>query len=383
MATEPEPKSTGQSNNSSFSVENQLSTFRSELDGPVRPTRTIPGFLFRDGRSRKFQTLYEPEMAAPKNDPWAKETPWYKASMAKAQERQDKIAQIDQDLLDQHKDTYEEARKIRREVLDRIKPAEILEMVRNVWGRGEISVIRDGWDGGFGNFIKISDDDLGSTLTYVYPLVNKEYSRVGGGYVQRNLGAYSWQGPEFEYRSGSPIFAWVSKPAYIIENIAVIFGNEKFPSRDTNALDQFFADRYLQTTYNGNAPFVPEIDLFKGLPRTIWRRPDNLGIKVTIPYAWVYGPFKMKKAEYDLSYHGSTEEITVVGYLPTTSSRFLGTGMDRSPASQWFDLSATQQEIMDFLSQHLEEQRAKGLLPPQMETVELAKIEELKKRGLL
>lgn len=363
MANEPEPLDRNIEGTPPFSIEDQLNIFRTELDGPKKETKRIPGFLFRDERSRTFPISFEPEMSIPRDAKML--APWHRESIEIAQRREQKVTQIDENLLAQHIGTYAQALRARQELLHGIKPTEILTMVRDVWGKGEII-----------------EGELGATLQYYFVRVERETE--GGGattYHHKSISGGDW----FETRTGVSSYTgrWGTAPMMVSNNISVTFGNAEFPnsaSLDTHKVDKFFADEFKPPTYNGT--YIPEVDLFKGIPKSIWRRPDNLGVRVTVPYAFLYGPYKILKAEYNLSYHESDEEIAVVGYLPDTSSRYLKTGTDKSPAEQWFEQSTSQKEIMSFLSQKLEAQRLAGHLPFQIEAVELAKIEELRKRGL-
>ena len=395
MTKEPEPKSTGQGSNPPFSMEDQLNAFRARLDGPEKPPmRTLPGFLFRDRGTRKFSISTEVSDLLTGNPIWYPRDELTRIAQ-QAERANYKMAHIDDDLLKQHAETYIRALETRDHILHRIKPVEIVTMVRDIWGKGEIAEL-----------------ERGATLTYSYPLIEQVYE--GWSTTEHHLGRPPGESGWFEKRSGSHFTGKYSSRPYfsVSESITIDFGNSEFPhlaSVNTDTVDEFFADSYESPRRYGAHVF--DITLFRGIPETIWRRPDNLGICVTVPYALLlcqYGSGYYEKkwikvlkpdAEPPISWYvnfddartreynrydhrQADEEILAEDYLPNTSSIYLKTGRDRYPASHWFDQSTSQQEIMDFLAEKLEAQRKVGQLPSQVEALELAKIKELRKRGL-
>lgn len=308
MTKEPEPRSTGQGSSSSFSVEDQLSVFRRELDektGKLDVIKIVPGYLFRDGRERR-----------------AKLTPSEIRSMGKWG-----WGGIDEDLLKQHAETYREALEARSQLLERIKPVEIVQMVRDVWSNGEIEQKTEG-----------------ATLTYSYLLPIAEHE-LGHWIPSRSVGSLGNTTEGGYISSGRLTGKWFASRIQMTAGISVGFGNTEFPvpgNTYTQTLNEFFADHYYSSFSAGEFPYVP-------LPQKMWRRPDNLVILASIP-----SPKPIGQGSY------------IINNIKETS----------------FDQSISQQEIMDFLSQKLEAQKRAGLLPSQLGAIENAKIEELRKRGL-
>lgn len=331
VAKEPEPGNTGST--PSFSTEEQLRKFIEKLPPPEDPMITIPGFLFRDQHSRSFEPHFNP----------AGYTYYFFPDPARQRASVDKqLAHIDNDLLLQHAETYRRGLEARNQLLARIKPVKILELVRDIWGKGEIA-----------------QKEMGATVTYSYLAVKKEF-----GYSEPSSTAVGGRGFGIEYFKYDPggraeTGKWIAGSTSISEEIHIDFGNAAHPSLPFNynindsQLDKFFAD----SNHTGTQSSALSLGdaLFREIPKTIWRRPDNLGITVTIPRASLINDEEWK---------------------PENASRRI-----RS-CYAWFDQSASQQEIMDFLTQKLEAQRTAGFLPSQIEAVEFAKIEELRKRGL-
>lgn len=315
MAKEPEPRFTEQGSNSSlFSAEAQLEEFRTQLnqDAEKRRITVIPGYLFRDGQELRTNQL-----------------PLHKFGMVT----------IDEELLELHAETYRRGLETRDQLLERIKPVEILEIVRDIWGKGEVS-----------------KNEEGSTLTYQYQKADEEWESVpsthsyfGGSALHPETSS-----PGYSYRTGK----WLIVDMRYEEEIGVDFDgyspedlklwNDKLKTPEMNV---FFADEY----YKQGAP-----ENFARLPRTIWWRPENLGIYVTIPYTLIGLRKGVLNGDYRY-YQRSTQTI---------------------PFAR-FNQSVSQQEIIDYLAQKLEAQRAVGQLPSQIEALESAKIEELQKRDLL
>ncbi len=359
MPQGPEPQDRNIGNVPPFSVEDQLKAFRRKLDGPPDTRITIPGFLFRNGQDRKYEPLrYRFTLSD------GSIFPGIQRRMLAANDR---LAHIDEDLLHQHIETYRRGLETRELLLARIKPVEILGMVRDVWGKGEIK-----------------QTELGATIIYSYPVVTEERtSDTSESWRSSWDSGYDYGGYVTDtrwYKTGK----WYANLHSVSERIDVNFGNAMFPhpeSVNNNAVDEYFADFFYDHSSKGfpdttiwgtyfsdfRSPdrklpngkmerYTDNLELFRGIPRTIWRRPDNLGIRITVPGA------PLNDGERDYLVNNPTE------YLPRSFA--------------WFDKSTSQQEIIDFLAQKLEDQKAGGYLPPQVETIELAKIEELRKRRL-
>jgi len=123
MATEPEPQSTGVGNNLSMSTEAQLNAFRARLDGEkISTIKVIPGFLFRNGKEREVRSFHGRGVMVYSLD-WADDC---------------LVPKDDEFLLEKHTETYRKGLEARDQLLDRINVVEILGMVRDIWGRGEI-----------------------------------------------------------------------------------------------------------------------------------------------------------------------------------------------------------------------------------------------------
>lgn len=330
MATEPELKDAG---NTPPFPQDQLKTFIEKLGPPENPKITIPGFLFRDERSRSFK----PIGCHYYRDPFFEHGSFDK-----------QLANIDNNLILEHVETYRRGLEARAQLLARIKPVEILAMVRDVWGKGEIV-----------------EKELGATLTYPYLSVDEEtyYSSRTVEHSHYMTGI-SYSTVESSGKTGK----WVARPTSVSELIHVDFGNiahhslpffsddlyhGSFSGSDGEyhgLLDEFFAD-----SYNGVKRLPIGDEYFREIPKTIWRRPDNLVIVVTAPRASL---------------------VSEEGWKPENWYRRV------LSCYAWFDQSASQQEIMDFIAQKLDAQRIAGFLPSQLEALEVAKIEELRKRRL-
>lgn len=336
MANEPETRSIGTGNNPQFSQEGRLKAFRAALDktasGKTIITRVLPGYLFRDGieRSQRFtQDSIFAEMDRHLKSGWIN---------------------LDEDLLKHHAETYKSGIEVRDQLLERIRPVKILEMVRELWGKGEIE-----------------EKGEKARVVYGYDTVEKETS--GGSHLERvthhpvDGGGHSYKQVWFSGETGM----WIASHVAIDQVVAVNFGNAKHPIFDNllgsrknpylgsqvsnGELREFFGDYYWLNGYETSHvefPYIP-------LPREIWYRPDNLGINVTVPDSVVQHEGRNTGKAYYRSGFG---------------------------AMMWFDQSVSQQEIMDYLSEKLEAQRKVGELPCQLEQFELAKKEELLRRGL-
>lgn len=347
MAKEPEPQSTGQGSNSSFSVEAQLNAFRSQLDqvGVVHELPgllTLPGFLFRNGKDRSRRFSPSQLDALRRNDT--------DATQYMTDGEFGLLVVNNKDILAKHSETYRRALEARSQLLDRIKPVEIIEMVRDIWGKGEI---------------KQTEED--ATLTYPYLKVEEEWVSKAIHHGPFHSSFPDASSPGYTTYVNEKTGKWCTSALQVRESVGVYFGNSEFhpsgynsdiytigydPSLSANGLADFFAD--FADGSIGRTLYGVRI------PKEIWRRPDNLGILVTVPY--VLMPRRnVKKIR---------EEDGVGQYVRSTYE------------STWFDQSASQQEITDYLVQQLQAQKAVGQLPSQIEAVELAKIEELKKRGL-
>ncbi len=260
-------------------IEDQLNAFRAGLSSQ-KADRVIPGFLFRDGKDTTFFNLSNGE--------------------------------IDEELLGYQTEVYRQAIEARNQILEEIRPHEILDMVKDIWRAWE-SEIEQTWEGA-----------NGAHLDYHYPRVLKE---IRSSSSTRHNSAYppdSWTETS-RFETGK----WKAQWLRARQEIGVSFGNAQFPehisSTNSHLPWEFFADRSM------------------GIPRTIWRRPDNLGI-------------------YTIN-HTSDNLSDVITNL-------------------WFGRYTSQQEIKDSLWQKLKAQEAQGQLPYQIYELENAKIEELRNRGL-
>jgi len=333
MATEPEPQSTGVGNNLSMSTEAQLNAFRARLDGEkISTIKVIPGFLFRNGKEREVRSFHGRGVMVYSLD-WADDC---------------LVPKDDEFLLEKHTETYRKGLEARDQLLDRINVVEILGMVRDIWGRGEIR-----------------HEGSKAVLWCNYTFTKEEIKGIDHpGYISHGtpMGGDYDCGPRTEYyRTGK----WLALSSEVREQIRVDFGNMKFPEpqnlpgNETNPykgfasenteLREFFLDFYqgLRVTQHISNDTIP---------KQIWYRPDNLVIWVTVPSILV--PY-YDQCLTDWGYRSDSKEFT------------------------WFDQSTSQQEIMDYLSGKLEALRIAEQLPPQVEALELAKIGELRKRGLL
>lgn len=316
MANGPEPKDRNTGSTPSSSADDQLKAFRANLDRTAYErefvTKVVPGFLFRDKQERRASIL-RPRL---ENDSLFS---YWRA--------------IDENLIAQHVETYRRGIEARDLLLQRIKPADILEVVRDVWGKGEIE-----------------QTEGEATLTYPYLSPEEEWD-VGHHTFPASSPSVGNPNPTslsipYSYKSGM-WFAWGLE---VREKVSVEFGYAKAPAP---RIEECFAD----DPYKDKVPWLVShlAEHFK-VPKTIWQRPDNLGIYVTLPYMLQ----KKDRPRKDYLY----------GYF------------QRIEAITWFDPTTPQQDIMDYLRQRLEEQRRVGQLPPQVEALELAKIEELRRRGL-
>lgn len=325
MAIEPEQGSAGQGNHLSLSAEAQLNAFREQLGGEKTVTQIIPGFLFRNGKERRtaFTKRFANYIDGLTYSPAPK---------------------IDDGLLERHMETYRRGLEARDQLLDRINVVEILEMVRDVWGRGEIC--REGREALLWCNYVFAREEI---KTIHYPGHYSQGSAINGDFYIPSSTGYKITG------------MWFASSLQAREQIRVDFGNMQFPDpenlpgNETNPykgyaskgseLREFFVDFYQGHRVTQHIDYNP-------IPDRIWTRPDNLVIRVTIPY-----PMK---------------PVRVVGGYRSASNGFT-----------WFDQSDPQQEIMDYLSGKLEVLRIAEQLPLQVEKLELAKIEELRRRGLL
>lgn len=323
MATEPEPKSTGEGSNLSTLAEAQLNAFRTRL-GRADVIKIIPGFLYRDGRDQEVTT--------------------FRGRMPY------------DDLLEKHTETYRKGLEARDQLLDRINVVEVLGMVRDVWGRGEIR-----------------HEGREAVLWCNYAFAEEEIKGIDHpGYISHGtpMGGDTSYGPSTSYyRTGK----WLALNSEVREQIRVDFGNMQFPDpenlpgNETNpyryytpdnpelraSFVDYYADRKRPNTGDPAPLAIHHFD-DNSIPKQIWTRPDNLVIRVTVPSILV--PYFNQT---DWGYRSDSKEFT------------------------WFDQSTSQQEIMDYLSGKLEALRIAEQLPSQVEVLELAKIGELRKRGLL
>lgn len=310
MAKEPEPKNRG-SSYLPFSAEAQLDVFRKQLDedsGRLNIIKVLPGFLFRDGRERRKE--FTPAQFRDSSYNWR----W---------------VDIDEKLLERLTRTYKEGLEARRLLLERLRPNEILGVVREMWGGGDISTSSEGATLGY-TYLTPVEARLPTTQHYQMPSILDNYQ-----------GRYSYGG-------GGKTGKWYCVQLRVEQAISVRFGNREYPDINTlpysNVAKEFFADYYF-----GSRESHVEFP-YTNLPNQIWQRPDNLIVHVKIPY--------VLKQVTGIYYYRNPPEVT------------------------YFDPSVQQQEIIDFLAQRLETQKITGKLPSQVASVELSKIEELRRRGL-
>lgn len=310
MTKEPEPRST-------YSMEDELKEFRRKLDGPT--TITLPGFLFRGGWDREYKFKFDFEITNFNR--------WHTRNA---------------DLLERHKETYKRALEARDQLWDRVDPVGILGKIQEEWGV----------------MGKIQRKKPEAILTYSYSTAREE--RGPSYYIPpRNLDVIGNMSTGGYMSSGLLTGKWFAGSTEVQAKAGVYFGNEKFYDDgnygDTlkfEELNEFFAD-YYQHNSGGSPHLLP-----LRLPETIWRRPDNLVVRVIIPFKSLPpGTLLQEKGKGRVSYYGNKAYYS-------------------------FDPTISQQDIFDYLSQQIEAQRKIGQLPSQIEALELAKIEELRKRGL-
>ncbi len=275
MTKEPEPRSTGKSSTHPFPIEGQLKAFRAQLDGPPPRSPVVP-------------------------------------ELSKTQRK---------------------GIEALRELVERIRPVEILGMVRDVWSGGQMA----------GQFLPGGQTLKLDTLIYSYQKPIEEWKAVSP--------SRSYEGPlqNTTYRGGGSSVKtgkWVGRSVVIEQKVTVDFGNAKLP--DEHSLNHAFHGEQLKRQLEE------------------WQRADNLGIVVTVPY-----PASQDEA---LEFRGDHMHDTSHGNNHS-HSRVLKPHI-------WFPKSTSQQEIMVYLAEKLEALRKIGQLPSQIAALELAKIEELRKRRL-
>ena len=223
------------------------------------------------------------------------------------------------ELIARHRETHRKGLEARDQILERIKPLEILEMVRKVWGRGEIAPTAAGGILTYSYRTPIQEryPVTHTPIKWSYPLGN---TAVGGDL------------------SGGDTGKWLSCELAVQQEVSVKFGNRENPRPTEEEKKELFVD-YTKSELNWR------------IPRRIWSRPDNLVIHVTTP-----------------------NEL-----LPVHKG---GSWFTRSHMMAYFDLTSSQKEIMAYLMEKLDTQALDEKLPPQVESIELAKIEELRRRGL-
>lgn len=324
MAIEPGPQNTDKGTPSSYSIEYELKRFTAGLDWQPQPsakrTMVLPGFLYRDGEDR---VVIRSELR--RYDDWN----W-------------RWGPREDQLLVQHNETYRKTLETRDLVIEKIKPTAILEIVRDFWGKGDVVQTPDG-----------------AVLTYSY--LNAEPEVISGTYNDtRRHGNFPDVGTT-AFSTTVTTGKWVPYQLTVEQEVVLRFGNAKFrPDNlvgyDRNAItlsNQFFIDQHDPLYIERGSTAGDKKFCF--LPKEIFRTADNLGICVTTPYYW----------------KGRSTFIRDIGeFVRSTNNIIL------------FAQSTSQQEIMDFLAKKLKAQKATGQLPSQREALELAKIEELRKRGL-
>lgn len=246
------------------------------------------------------------------------------------------------DLLKRHAETYREAIEAQRELRKRIDLDKILVNIWGVWGeKGDIRPTEEGGLVSYSYLSPVKHMVTSATHHLPGPRVGPEPS---AGYTTYSTG---WNGK------------WIARHLVVKQEVGVYFGNSRFNRPDTlwsEEVNPFFADVYKKGM--GRTDYR-----FDQLPETIWRRSDNLGVYVTIPYAIV-----PSKGDPD-KYACTTKEVEWFA--------------DKILHGWFIEHAISHQEIMDFLEQKFEAQRQTGQLPTQQEALEMAKIEELRKRGLL
>lgn len=245
------------------------------------------------------------------------------------------------DLLKRHAGTYREALEAQHELRKRIDPDKILV---NIWGMwGEKGDIRQTEEGGVISYTYMSPVKRLVTSTTHHPGMGRIGPEWDGGYTSYSTG---WNGK------------WIGRHLRVEQEVGVYFGDSRFNRLGTlwsEEVNPFFADVFK----NGMGRTDKRFDQ---LPKTIWRRPDNLGVYITVPYAIL----------------PSTDDPDVY----TRSSHESRWFADKILHGWYTEHATSYQEIMDFLEQQFEAQKKTGQLPHQQEALEAAKIEELRKRGL-
>ncbi len=348
MTHEPEPQDRNRVDLPPYSIEDRLKDFRASLDRqpPKKEALiTLPGFLFRNGKD----------------------------TLAYGWQLQ---GGMDASLLQRHILTYQRGLEAREQLLARIKPVEILEMVRSVWGKGEMKQTEEG-----------------GVLTYSYMKVEEKMAHGQHSHTSYSaINGETTSTTSFSYKTGQ----WCLRSLQVEQELAVSFGNEVFNRPEdlvTEELNAYFADWYREGVR------MREV---WGLPKTIWRRPDNLGVSVTVPYMlepgqskyYLQGYYRRNAEGYPtlhadkMNYIWELFKTKRYAGQNSTDLRLKEIAEDEelrklSHPSIWFNQSASQQEILDYLAQRLEAQRKLGQLPSQLKELELAKIGELRKRNLL
>lgn len=335
----------------------QLSAFRKQLDGEPRPpVKKIPGFLYRDGQEVRITQQSDPEG-------WAA---------------------LDNNLLARHVETYKRGLEEHQRLLRRIRAVEILQGVRDDW-----------WNKG-----ELQQTPQAVTLKYKYLQAFPEYSYKEGtaGYTTYDWGVQVGGGGE-TYHQGSSAYnyttgRWFTRNVEVHERISVNFGTMEYPDPNTQnlpggesnqykyyfdpnypmharhpnyPLSEFFMDWYIE--YNPDSPnsISKNKHETRYLPNKIWTRPDNLVIRVTVPFSLV-----SKTEKYD--YHG----------LPIFSYKNYGSAMlQNQPRDALFNQGSGKEVIVNYLNKILAAQKNSGDLPSQKEAIEREKIKMLKQRGLL
>lgn len=346
-----------------FWARDQLSAFRKQLDGEPRPpVKKIPGFLYRDGQEVRITQLSHPE--------------WWTA--------------LDNNLLARHVETYKRGLEEHQRLLRRIGAVEILQGVKDKW-----------WNKG-----EIQQTPQAVTLKYKYLQAFPEYSHKEAteGYTTFDLGVafdsgvhvggggstYHEGSSGYDYATGK----WFAQNVEVHERISVNFGTTEYPdpnpqnlpggernpykyhfdpnyamhARHPNyPLSEFFMDWYIEYSPDSPDSISKNKHETRYLPNKIWTRPDNLVIRVTVPFSLV-----SKTQQYD--FRG----------LPIFSYKSYGSAeLEDQPRCALFNQGSGKEVIVNYLNKILAAQKYSGDLPSQKETIEREKIKMLKQRGLL
>lgn len=307
-------------------IADELRKFQEQLDGPPDDRIVLPGFLFRNGADHKYKPLMCRSLFMDGTYP-----PGIKERITVANNR---LANIDWDFVKVHAETYRKALEAQREILNRIQPTEILEQVQVEWGLGEVKTTETGACIGCLYTIVLEEVKTSTSYTERYDPINgnpsfsRTYSYKTGKWFANRLPKSLSIDVFFEEGTGDCYAEYRYDP-----------NSKEFPRTTICGITNFGASRNPDFKF-ANGTWVRNTDnleLFRGIPQKISRRPDTL--------------YVLLKGNFDYECHQ-------------------------------FDPAVSKQEIVDFLAGNLEQEKACGELPYQLEALGLAKIKELQKRGL-